>query len=280
MEHNMMHHHKAILEKVRASHPLVHHITNSVTINDCANITVCIGASPVMAHAHEEVSDMVKIVNVLVLNIGTLDAYQVESMYIAAETAEECDIPIILDPVGAGATPYRTQVAKELISTFPIAVIKGNVGEIATLAGVEATVRGVDAGAFSGDPHFAAKDLAEREEVVVAITGETDVIADVRQTLLVKNGVKEMGSLSGTGCMAASLIGSCAAVTPDYIAAAATALCAFGIAGEYAAHSQKIVEEKTIMWAHNPLSYKIKLFDTLSNLTSDMLVEDGKIEIL
>ena len=273
-----MHHYTTILEKVRANHPLVHHITNSVTINDCANITLCIDASPVMAHAHEEVADMVKIANALVLNIGTLDAYQVESMHIAAEAAEECAIPIILDPVGAGATPYRTQVTKKLMSTYPIAVIKGNVGEIATLAGVEATVRGVDAGAFSGDPHFAAKDLAEREETIVAITGETDVIADAHQTILVKNGAKEMGKVSGTGCMVASLIGSCAAVTPDYLAATTTALCAFGIAGEYSLGDGPY--GRSVMGVYGPSSYKQRLFDNLATLTSDMLEKEGKIEIL
>jgi len=265
----MMHHHKTILEKVHEIHPLVHHITNNVTINDCANITLCIRASPVMAHAHEEVADMVNIANALVLNIGTLDPYQVESMRIAAEAAEKRDIPIILDPVGAGATPYRTQVAQELISAYPIAVIKGNVGEIATLAGIDATVRGVDAGAFSGDPRFAARDLAEKEDTIVAITGETDVIANAQQTIFVKNGVKEMGSISGTGCMAASLIGSCTAVTSDYLAAATTALCAFGIAGEHA-----------VMGVHGPFSYKVKLFDALSNLTSDVLIKEGRIEKL
>jgi hydroxyethylthiazole kinase len=267
MEQNRMQNHLAIFDKVRANRPLVHHITNSVTINDCANITLCIGASPVMAHAHEEVADMVKIANALVLNIGTLDAYQVESMRIAAGAAEERGIPIILDPVGAGATPYRTQVAKELISTFPIAIIKGNVGEIATLAGVEATVRGVDAGAFSGDTHFAARDLAEKQETIVAITGKTDVIADAHQTFLVKNGVEDMGNISGTGCMAASLIGSCVAVTPDYLAAATTALCAFGIAGQYAA-TERV----------GSFSFKVGLFDALDNLTSHVLGIEGKIE--
>jgi len=265
----MIHHYKTIFEKVHEIHPLVHHITNSVTINDCANITLCIGASPVMAHAHEEVADMVNIANALVLNIGTLDSYQVESMHIAAEAAEKREIPIILDPVGAGATPYRTQVAKELISAYPIAVIKGNIGEIATLAGGEATVRGVDAGEFSGDRRFTARDLAEKEETIVAITGEIDVIADAQQTFLVKGGVKEMNSISGTGCMAASLIGSCAAVTSDGLAAATTALCAFGIAGEQA-----------VMGAHGPFSFRVKLFDALANLTSDVLVGEGRIERL
>ena len=278
MEHSMVHHSKEIFEKVHETRPLVHHITNSVTVNDCANITLCFGASPVMAHAHEEVADMVTLSNALVLNIGTLDAYQVESMHIAAEAAEERGIPIILDPVGAGATPYRTRVAQELISRFPIAIIKGNVGEIATLAGVDATVRGVDAGAFFGDPRLAARDLAAREETVVAITGEIDIIADANQMILVKNGAKEMGGISGTGCMAASLIGACAAVTPDYLAATTTALCAFGIAGEYSLGDGPY--GRSAMGVYGPSSYKQRLFDNLATLTSKMLEKEGKIENL
>ena len=256
-----------IFEKIQINHPLIHHITNSVTINDCANITLCIGASPVMAHAHEEVADMVACAQALVLNIGTLDAYQVESMHLAATAAEKHAIPIILDPVGAGATPYRTEVAKDLISSFPIAVIKGNIGEIGTLVGAEAEVRGVDAGAFSGKPESIAIQLAEKEDTIVAITGAVDTIADGKKVISIANGSKAMGTISGTGCMAASLIGSCAAVTQDYLAASVTALCAFGIAGEHAA-----------MYADGPISFKTGLFDTLSKLTPDVLLKEGKIQ--
>ena len=260
---------KAILEMVHEIHPLVHHITNYVTVNDCANITLSFGGSPVMAHAHEEVADMVGIANALVLNIGTLDPYQVKAMYLAAEAAEERNIPIILDPVGAGATPYRTEVAKDLLSEFPIAVVKGNAGEIGTLAGVQAGTRGVDSAGISGEPIFVAKELAEAEGVIVAMSGATDIISDGNRVVLVKNGSPLMGGISGTGCMSASLVGSCAGVTSDYLAATATALCAFGIAGEHAA-----------LHADGPLSFKIRLFDAVHKLKPETLVSEGKIELM
>ena len=261
MQHNIK-----IFEDIRTNHPLIHHITNSVTINDCANITLCMGASPVMAHAHEEVADMTACANALVLNIGTLDAYQVESMHIAAKSAEKHGIPIILDPVGAGATSYRTKVAQDLIDTYQIAVIKGNVGEIGTLAGVEAKMRGVDATSFSGNPDQIAMQLAQAKDTVVAITGAVDIVADANRVFFVKNGAKAMGTISGTGCMASSLIGSCAAVSPDFLVGATTALCAFGIAGEHAA-----------MHAVGPISFKTHLFDALANLTYDTLLKEGMI---
>ncbi|MDR2855627.1 MAG: hydroxyethylthiazole kinase [Methanomicrobiales archaeon] len=256
-----------IFEEIHANHPLIHHITNSVTVNDCANITLCIGASPVMAHAHEEVADMTACANALVLNIGTLDAYQVESMHIAAKSAERHDIPIILDPVGAGATSYRTKVAQELIDTYHITIIKGNIGEIGTLAGAEAKVRGVDAAFFSGQPDQVAMQLAEAKDSIVVITGVMDIIGDANRVVLVENGAIEMGIISGTGCMASSLIGSCAAVSSDFLAGATTALCAFGIAGEHAA-----------MHAQGPISFKTHLFDALANLKSDVFFKEGKIQ--
>ena len=256
-----------IFESIHTNHPLIHHITNSVTINDCANVTLCIGASPVMAHAHEEVADMAACANALVLNIGTLDPYQVESMHIAAKSAEKHDIPIILDPVGAGATSYRTKVAQDLIDTYQIAVIKGNVGEIGTLAGAEARMKGVDAMSFSGNPDQIAMQLAHATDTVVAITGEIDIVSDGNSIVFVKNGAETMGMISGTGCMVSSLVGSCAAVSSNLLAGAATALCAFGIAGEHAA-----------MHAAGPSSFKIHMFDALANLTSDTLIKEGKIQ--
>lgn len=255
-----------IFEDIHTKRPLIHHITNSVTINDCANITLCIGASPVMAHAHEEVADMTACANALVLNIGTLDPYQVESMHIAAKSAEKHGIPIILDPVGAGATSYRTKVAQDLIDTYQIAVIKGNIGEIGTLAGAEAKMRGVDATSFSGEPDHIAMQLAQAKDTVVAITGAVDIVADANCLIFVENGTKAMGTISGTGCMVSSLVGSCAAVSSDFLAGATTALCAFGIAGEHAA-----------MHAAGPISFKTHLFDALANLTSDTLFKEEKI---
>ncbi|MCA1916114.1 hydroxyethylthiazole kinase, partial [Methanospirillum hungatei] len=142
----------SILTDIREKTPLVHHMTNYVTVNDCANITLCIGASPVMAHAEEEIGEMVSLAGALVLNIGTLDPLQIDRMFIAAKTAEKHGIPIILDPVGAGATSLRTITAQRMIQELAISVLKGNAGEIGTLAGKQAQVRGVDSGGVAGDP--------------------------------------------------------------------------------------------------------------------------------
>ena len=141
-----------LLRMVRANRPLVHHITNYVTVNDCANVTLSVGASPVMADSRDEVEDMVAMAGALVLNIGTLNSFQIESMLLAGAKAEELGIPIILDPVGAGATPYRTDTARMLLSSIPISVVKGNAGEISVLAGTGGSVRGVDSMSAGGDP--------------------------------------------------------------------------------------------------------------------------------
>ncbi|MDR3238203.1 MAG: hydroxyethylthiazole kinase, partial [Spirochaetia bacterium] len=134
----------AIVDTVRAKTPLVHQITNYVTVNDCANILICVGASPVMSHAMRDVVDMVNIADALVLNIGTLDEEQIKAMFAAGKAAAKRGIPIVLDPVGTGATPYRTQTAALIMKELPVSIIKGNAGEIGTLAGEDALVRGVD----------------------------------------------------------------------------------------------------------------------------------------
>ncbi|MDD1724739.1 MAG: hydroxyethylthiazole kinase [Methanospirillum sp.] len=245
---------------------MVHHITNYVTVNDCANITLCIGASPVMAHAEDEVSDMVSLAGSLVLNIGTLDDQQVRRMLVAGKAAEKKGIPIILDPVGAGATILRTKTSLSLIKELPISILKGNAGEIGTLAGSEAVVRGVDSGGVTGDPVEITRSLAERLECTVVMSGRSDIISDGNRILCVDNGHEMMGSISGTGCMAASILGACAAVASDTVAASVTGLSAFGIAGERAA-----------VKAAGPGSFKYNLFDSMSALTPEDLNTAAKI---
>lgn len=256
----------SILADIRTKTPLIHHITNYVTVNDCANITLCIGASPVMAHAEEEVGEMVALAGALVLNIGTLDSRQTGRMFIAAKAAEKHGIPIILDPVGAGATTLRTRTAQRMIQELSIAVLKGNAGEIGTLAGKEALVRGVDSGGVAGDPGEITRSLAERLECTVVMSGATDIISDGSGILLCENGHPYMERISGTGCMAASVIGSCAAVTHNYLAASATAVAAFGIAGERAGSD-----------AAGPGSFKYRLFDSMASVTPDDLDQYARI---
>jgi len=245
-----------LFARVREKRPLVHHITNYVTVNDCANITLCAGGAPVMADAPEEAAEMAGIAGSLVLNIGTLSAAQIESMILAGRMANERGIPVILDPVGAGATRFRTETVKRLLGELEITVLKGNAGEIGVIAGAEATVRGVDSCGMSGDPLTIASGLATTLGLTVAVSGATDIVTDGKHALLVGNGHPLMGSISGTGCMAASVTGAFCAESEEPVTAAAAALAAFGLAGEKAAAV-----------AHGPFSFKTALFDELKNLS-------------
>jgi hydroxyethylthiazole kinase len=251
---------------VREKRPLVHHITNYVTVNDCANITLCAGGAPVMADAAEEVEEMAAVASALVLNIGTLNKVQVGSMVLAGRMANDRKIPIVLDPVGAGATQYRTKTVRRLMEELDITILKGNAGEIGVLAGVEGRVRGVDSHGLAGDPQVIARDFARDAGFTVVVSGATDIVTDGKHTLLVDNGHPMMGSISGTGCMAASVIGTFAAESKDPVLASAAALAAFGIAGERAAAC-----------ARGPFSFRTALFDELAALTPADLATVARI---
>jgi hydroxyethylthiazole kinase len=251
---------------LRNKRPLVHHITNYVTVNDCANITLCIGGAPVMADAAEEVEEMVAMAGALVLNIGTLNDRQVKSMLLAGRRANELGIPIVLDPVGAGATRYRTETARSLMDQLDIAIIKGNAGEIGVLAGTGGIVRGVDSGGVTGDPDVITRELARSSGSVVIMSGETDIVSDGKQTYRVSNGHQMMGRLSGTGCMATSIVAAFAAVSREMTVASVAALASFGIAGENASRK-----------AYSPFSFKVALFDETSSLTPETLADRSKV---
>ena len=251
---------------LRNKRPLVHHITNYVTVNDCANITMCIGGAPVMADAAEEVEEMVSMAGSLVLNIGTLNDRQVDSMLLAGMEANERGIPIVLDPVGAGATRYRTETAHRLMEKLDISIIKGNAGEIGVLAGTGGIVRGVDSGGVTGDPLVITMELARSSGSVVIMSGPTDIVSDGQWTYLVDNGHQLMGKVSGTGCMASSIVGAFAAVTKDRTVGAVAAPAAFGIAGENASRR-----------AYSPYSFKVALFDETASLTPESLAERSKV---
>jgi hydroxyethylthiazole kinase len=255
-----------LFRNVREKRPLVHHITNYVTVNDCANITICAGGAPVMADAPEEVKDMAMFAGALVLNIGTLNKSQIESMILAGGIANDRKIPVILDPVGAGATPFRTECVERLLDELKIAILKGNAGEIGVLAGAGGKVRGVDSHGLSGDAAAIARDFAKSAKLVVTISGATDIVTDGKRTLLVENGHPLMGSISGTGCMAASVIGAFAAVSDDRVIASAAAFAAFGLAGELAA-----------VHARGPFTFKTALFDELAGLSPAALEKGAKI---
>ncbi len=256
-----------LLERVRQRKPLVHHLTNWVTIYDCAQVVKTLGASPVMAHAVEEVEDMARIASALVLNIGTLTVEFVEAMKAAALTANERVIPVVLDVCGAGATRLRDQKCLELLASVRIDVIKGNASEIARICGEQVTTRGVDAAEVAADLVLLARNLARQRKATVVVTGKVDIVTDANHTWLVKNGHPMMSAVVGTGCMASSVIGTFAAVEPDLAWAAASALACYGIAGELAAEA-----------AAGPASFKERLFDSLYALDRPTVVRMQKVE--
>ncbi|MGD0167605.1 MAG: hydroxyethylthiazole kinase, partial [Gaiellaceae bacterium] len=192
----------ASLRLIRERRPLIHQITNYVVMNETANATLALGALPVMAHAPEEVEEMASAAAALVLNIGTLSAPWIESMILAGKAANAAGVPVVLDPVGAGATRYRTDTAERIIREVRVAIVRGNAGEIATLAGQEGEVRGVDSIAVGVPVWEIAKSAARLFGCVIAVTGAVDRVSDGEDTLSVANGHKLLGVVTGTGCMA------------------------------------------------------------------------------
>ena len=258
----------SVLGKIKSLKPLVHHITNWVTIYDCANITRCVGALPVMAHAIEESSDMTGIAQSLVLNIGTLTPNLVRSMISAGKRANVLGIPVVLDAVGAGATKLRTDKAKEILKEVKVSIIKGNAGEIGTMADIRAEVKGVESMGVEGSVEEIAKSLAKKYSLTVVVTGEEDVVSDGGKVYFVSNGHEMMGSIVGTGCMLASVIGAFAAVEKDFAKASAYALVCFGIAGELAAEKAK-----------GPGTYKEMFYDELYNLDKEKIERMEKLKV-
>ena len=257
-----------LLARVRQQKPIVHHLTNWVTIYDCAQVIKTLGASPVMAHAPQEVAEMAQIASALVLNIGTLTVDLVEAMKLAAHSANQKGIPVILDVCGAGATALRDQKCQELLREVRINVIKGNASEVARVSGEAVKTRGVDATEVGGDLVLLAQKLAEHRTATVVITGKADIVTDGKTTYLIKNGHPMMTQVVGTGCMAASVIGAFAAVESDLGLAAACALACYEIAAEVAAEK-----------AAGPASFKQGLFDCLYGLDRETVERMQRIEV-
>src|SRR5207253_2889906 len=192
------------LREVRERKPLVHQITNYVVMNETANATLALGALPVMAHAREEVEEMVALAGALVINIGTLSPHWVEAMLTAGKAANARGTPVVLDPVGAGATSYRTETARRILGEVEVTVLRGNAGEVATLVGVEAEVRGVESIGTGGEPAELARAAARKLGLVASVTGAVDHVSDGETVLAVANGHELLGAVSGTGCMSSA----------------------------------------------------------------------------
>lgn len=260
----------SLLNEVRHKQPLVHHITNWVTIYDCAAIVKSLGASPVMSHAKEEVAEMTsRFAAALVLNIGTLTIDIIEAMLLSSQAANQKNIPVVLDACGAGATAMRTEQSWHLLKNVKISILKGNSSEIASISGAKIHTRGVDAVEVKQDLTKLARDLAQSLNLTVVITGQEDIIADQwGQLFLVNNGHPVMAKVVGTGCMATSVIGCFAAVSKDFAQAATAAMSFFGICGELAAQKSSL-----------PGTWKQYLFDICAELSSQDFEKQAKIQV-
>jgi len=258
---------------VRERSPLVHSITNLVVINFNANVLLAAGASPVMAHAHEEVADMVGIAQALVLNIGTLDPYWIESMQLALRAAAKRGIPVVLDPVGAGATKYRNESIEQLLMTALPTVVRGNGSEIMSVAGSAVQTRGVDSSAGTNDALGAAQALVQRTQGVVCVSGPIDHVLDgSRRWAQLSNGHAWMTRITGVGCSATALIGAFCAVQPDAWRATVAAMALLGVVGEVAA-------EKVIACGRGVGSLQMALLDELQLLDQSTFEQRLKLEV-
>ncbi|GGE57469.1 hydroxyethylthiazole kinase [Priestia taiwanensis] len=257
------------VEKVREQNPLVHNITNVVVTNFTANGLLALGASPVMAYAKEEVADMAKIASALVLNIGTLTEEVVEAMMIAGKSANENGVPVIFDPVGVGATAYRTETAKQIVREVKISVIRGNVAEIANTIGEAWTIKGVDAGSGTGDVVALAKKAANLLQTVVVITGKEDVITDGKRVHIVKNGHPMLTNVTGTGCLLTSVVGAFVAVEEDTVVGATEALAYYGVAAERAVAR---TDNRGVG------TFQIEFLNQLHHVTSEIVREHAIVE--
>ncbi len=255
------------LALLRERRPLVHQITNYVVMNETANVTLALGALPVMAHAREEVEEMVALAGALVLNIGTLSPPWVEAMLAAGRAANAGGVPVVLDPVGAGATSYRTGTARQILDEVDVTVLRGNQGEVATLVGVEAEVRGVESIGAGSDPAGLARAAARSLDVIASVTGAVDHVSDGESVLSVANGHELLTTVTGTGCMSSAITGCFLAVKRAApLEAAAEALAAFGVAAEEAARG-----------ARGPGSFHVGLYDALAALVPETLDSRAKI---
>lgn len=256
-----------LFSKVKSNGPLVHHLTNVVTVNDCANVTLAIGGSPVMATSIEEVADMASLADALVINLGTIHRKVYESMVVAGRVANEKGIPVIMDPVGVGATSFRTEKAQDFLNKVKVSIIRGNATEIYALIGGASQTRGVDAGEITDISKSELAFKAARQlNATVVISGEHDIICDGERQTIVENGDIWLTKISGTGCMTASLIASFAGVTDDYFHAAVAGMSTMSLAGENA--------KKALAKADGIATYRMKLMDEIFKMDGQIW-EDG-----
>lgn len=271
---------KKAFDNVRKSCPLVHNITNYVTVNDVANVILACGASPIMADDRAEVEEITSICSALNINIGTLNERTIESMLLAGKKAQSLGHKIVLDPVGAGASALRTNTAKELIQNIQFSVIRGNISEIKTIALGNGTTKGVDADisdAVTEDNLEKSvafvKEVAQKNKCVVAVTGAIDLVSDGTKCFVIRNGRAEMGKITGTGCQLSGMTAAFIAANPDdTLTASAAAVCAMGLAGELA--------WKKMADGDGNSTYRNRIIDAICNMTGDTLDEGAKLSLI
>jgi len=270
---------KSILENVREKSPLIHNITNYVTVNDVANVVLAIGASPIMADDEDEVEDITSICQGLNINIGTLNKRTIPAMLKAGKKANELHHPVVLDPVGVGASQLRTKTAFELIEKIHFDVIRGNISEIKTLVSHNGTVRGVDASIEDAvtDENLDncidfLKAYAKQLNCIIAVTGAIDLVADAHQCYVIRNGEKEMSAITGTGCQLSALITAFISANPKHsLAAVAGAVCTMGLAGE--------IGKTNMLDNEGNSTYRHRIIDAIYHMDGETLEKGAKYEI-
>ena len=268
-----------IFENVRQKYPLIHNITNYVTVNDCANMLLACGGSPIMADELEDAVEITAICGGLNINIGTLNRRTIPAMFAAGKRANELGHPVVLDPVGAGASTLRTETALGLLKEVKFAVIRGNISEIKTLALGSGTTKGVDADAADRVTEenmegavALAKDFSQRTGAVIAVTGAIDIVTDGEQAFCIRNGRPEMSAITGTGCQLSALTAAFVTANPDQpLEAAAAAVCAMGLCGEIACQRMTELDGNSL--------YRNYIIDAMYRLTPAELERGANYEM-
>lgn len=268
-----------MLENVRNKCPLIHNITNYVTVNDCANIVIACGASPIMADDKDEVAEITSICGGLNINIGTLNSGTIDSMLIAGKCANKLNHPVVFDPVGAGASKLRTDTALTLLKEVEFTVIRGNISEIKTLAQGSGTTKGVDADLSDkvteenlDEVVSFAKSFSQKTGAVIAITGAIDIVANGKKAYCIRNGHTMMSSVTGTGCQLSAMTAAFVTANPEYpLEATVASVCTMGYAGEIA------YSRLTAMDGNS--TYRNYIIDAVYNMTPEKLKEGAKYEV-
>ncbi len=252
------------LSKIKELKPMIHHITNYVAMNDSANITIALGASPIMSFAHGEMEELASVASALLINIGTLDEYIIQAIMLALNTAKRKGVPVLLDPVGSGATKLRTSTAIAILNEG-VDIVKGNHGEILSLLGKEGVVKGVDSRARIDAE--VVKEVSQKTGSVVVATGKEDFASDGKKVYVMRNGTEMLGKITASGCMLGSVIASFMAVQRDYLVAAIEGLACYNVAGELAAKKSE-----------GSGTFRQKLIDEISNISADKVMDRIKLE--